>query len=111
MSRIIGGTTLPMLGRAMGRFIGRTPVRRLAWAPTSGAFPRRTAAELYAEIRDLTSPGGDYTVHNYVAVIAGEDMIPEAVVVETELFPRDAIQYYTAKNMGWEVSEEDTAKW
>lgn len=41
------------------------------------AFPRRTASELYAEIRELTKPGGDYTVHNYVAVI--EDMRPEAV--------------------------------
>jgi len=29
----------------------------------------------------LTRPGGDYTVHNYVAVI--EDFSPEAVLVET----------------------------
>jgi hypothetical protein len=30
-----------------------------------------------------------------VAVI--EDMRPESVLVETELFPRGAIEYYTAK--------------
>lgn len=33
------------------------------------------------------------------------------VLVETELFPRGAIEYYTAKNMGWDITEEDTAKW
>ena len=48
-------------------------------------------------------------MHNYVAVI--EDMSPEAVLVETELFPRGAIEYYTAKNMGWPITEEDTKKW
>jgi hypothetical protein len=41
------------------------PSRGLAWTPASAAFPRRTAAELYAEILDLTKAGGDYTVHNY----------------------------------------------
>jgi hypothetical protein len=85
------------------------PIARHVWTPASTGFPRRTAAELYAEIRELTRPGGDYTVHNYVAVI--EDMSPEAVLVETELFPRGAIEYYTAKNMGWEVTEEDTDRW
>ena len=39
--------------------------------------------------------------HSVVAVI--EDMTPEAVMVETELFPRGALEYYTAKNMGWNV--------
>jgi hypothetical protein len=73
------------------------------------ALPRRTASELYAEIRQLTRPGGDTTVHNYMAVI--ENMTPEAVLVETELFPRGAIEYYTAKNMGWDITEEDTQKW
>ena len=62
--------------------------RCFAWTPASAAFPRRTAAELYAEIRELTKPGGDYTVHNYVAVV--EDMRPESVLVETELFPAGA---------------------
>jgi hypothetical protein len=81
----------------------------MAWCPTHTAFPRRTAQALYDEIRALTSQGGDYTVHNYVAVI--ENMRPEAVLVETDLFPRGALEYYTAKNMGWEVSAEDTARW
>jgi hypothetical protein len=36
-------------------------------------------------------PGGDYTVHNYVAVI--EDMRPNSVLVETPLFPKGAIEW------------------
>ena len=44
----------------------RAPARALAWTPQHAAFPRRTAAELYAEIRELTKPGGDFTIHNYV---------------------------------------------
>ena len=83
--------------------------RSLSWAPAHMALPRRTARELYSEIRELTRPGGDTTVHNYMAVI--EDMGPESVLVETELFPRGAIEYYTAKNMGWAISVEDTKKW
>jgi hypothetical protein len=47
---------------------GGVPRRGFAWTPQSAAFPRRTAAELYREIRELTAPGGDYTVHNYVSV-------------------------------------------
>lgn len=81
----------------------------MPWTPQHMAFPRRTAAELYAEIRELTSEGGDFTIHNYVAVI--EDMRPESVLVETELFPRGALEFYTAKNMGWPVSEEDYSRW
>lgn len=57
--------------------IPRVPVRGMAWTPVSQMLPRRTAQELYAEIRDLTKEGGDYTVHNYIAVI--ENMTPEAV--------------------------------
>jgi hypothetical protein len=33
------------------------------------------------------------------------------VLVETELFPRGAIEYYTKKNMGDVVTEEETKKW
>ena len=40
-----------------------------------------------------------------------EDMRPESVLVETELFPRGALEYYTAKNMGWDVSVEDAKQW
>jgi hypothetical protein len=68
-----------------------------------------TAAELYADIRHRTSQAGDYIVRNYCAVIA--DMRPEAVLVETELFPRGAIEFYTAKNMGWEYTKEQEAEW
>ena len=68
-----------------------------------------TAAELYADIRRRTSQGGEYVVRNYCAVI--EDMRPEAVLVETELFPRGAIEFYTAKNMGWEYTSEQEAEW
>ena len=83
--------------------------RCFAYTPASAAFPRRTAAELYAEIRELTKPGGDYTVHNYVAVV--EDMRPESVLVETELFPAGSIHFYTAKNMGWDTTQEEHNKW
>lgn len=38
-----------------------------------------TAAELYADIRERTSAGGDYIVRNYAAVI--EDMRPEVARV------------------------------
>ena len=83
--------------------------RSFAWTPQHAAFPRRTAAELYAEIREMTKPGGDFTIHNYVAVV--EDMRPESVLVETELFPEGSIHFYTAKNMGWETTQEEHDKW
>ncbi|KAJ1445279.1 hypothetical protein M885DRAFT_579473 [Pelagophyceae sp. CCMP2097] len=85
--------------------------RGLAWSPMQKLLPRhRTAADLYAEIRELTKAGGDYTVHNYMAVI--EDLrIPEASVVETELFPRAALEFYTAWNIGDDVSAEAEAVW
>lgn len=38
-------------------------------------------------------------------------LVAESVLVETELFPRGAIEFYTAKNMGWPIAEDDTAKW
>jgi len=77
--------------------------------PLNGFRRFRTAAELYQDIRERTKRGGDYVVRNYIAVI--EDMRPEAVVVETELFPRGALDFYTAKNMGWPYTEEDKAQW
>lgn len=33
------------------------------------------------------------------------------MLVETELFPRGAIEYYTDKNMGLPITQEDTDKW
>jgi hypothetical protein len=94
---------------AGSRAAAQAQCRSFAWTPQHAAFPRRTAAELYAEIRELTKPGGDFTIHNYVAVV--EDMRPESVLVETELFPAGSIHFYTAKNMGWETSQEEHDKW
>ena len=97
------------VGGVRGVLPTRLSSRSFAWTPQHAAFPRRTAAELYAEIRELTKPGGDFTIHNYVAVV--EDMRPESVLVETELFPVESIHYYTAKNMGWETTQEQHDKW
>lgn len=61
---------------------------------------------MYAHIRRLTSPGGDYTVRNFVAVI--KTMYPvEETLVETDLFSREAIEFYTRKNLGESVAEEE----
>jgi len=38
-----------------------------------------------------------FVVRNFVCVI--DDIRPESSLVETELFPRGALQFYTAKNM------------
>lgn len=68
-----------------------------------------TAGDMYKHIRELTSIGGDFTVRNFVGVI--RDMRVESSVVETELFPRGALEYYTLKNMGWEYSEAQHKQW
>jgi hypothetical protein len=36
-----------------GSTMALPPKRKLAWTPASLAFPRRTATELYAEIREV----------------------------------------------------------
>ena len=83
----------------------------MVYSPMQHLLPRHaTAKDLYADIRELTKAGGDYTVHNYMAVI--EDLSsPEAALVETELFPRDALEFYTKWNMGHAVTDEDVAKY
>ena len=69
-------------------------------------YPRfATASEMYRYIRDITKPGGDYTVRNFVGVI--EDISPPVSVCETPLFPRGALEYYTKKNMGWEYTQSE----
>lgn len=74
------------------------------------SFPRfATAADLYEHIRAITAEGGDYTVRNFVGVI--EDLSLEKAVVETELFPRGALEFYTKKNMGWDYSQEEFDRW
>jgi len=70
-------------------------------------FP--TAKELYAHLREITQPGGEYVVRNFVAVI--EDVSVAASTVPTELFPVGALEYYTKKNMGWEYTPEEAAQW
>src|SRR5210317_504666 len=70
-------------------------------------FP--TAREMYDHLREITKPGGEYVVRNFVGVI--EDFSVEASLVETELFPRGALEYYTKKNMGWDYTDEEKEKW
>jgi thymidylate synthase len=53
--------------------------------------------------------GGEFIVRNFVGVI--QDISVAASTVETDLFPKGALDYYTAKNMGWEYTQEDYDKW
>jgi thymidylate synthase len=53
--------------------------------------------------------GGEYVVRNFVGVV--EDISPAASLVETELFPAGALQYYTKKNMGWDYTQQDCDNW
>jgi len=70
----------------------------------NGGFLRfATALEMYRYIREITAPGDDFTVRNFIGVI--EDISPDASICETELFPRGALEYYTKKNMGWEYTQ------
>eukprot|EP00930_Biecheleria_cincta_P027760 TRINITY_DN19433_c0_g1_i1.p1 TRINITY_DN19433_c0_g1~~TRINITY_DN19433_c0_g1_i1.p1 ORF type:complete len:223 (-),score=26.86 TRINITY_DN19433_c0_g1_i1:114-782(-) len=89
---------------------------RLLRAAASGGknlnigFPRfQNAGDLYKHIREITSPGGDYTVRNFVGVI--EDISVASSTVETELFPRGALEFYTKKNMGHSYSKEEFDAW
>mmetsp|Transcript_43864 Transcript_43864/g.136568 ORF Transcript_43864/g.136568 Transcript_43864/m.136568 type:complete len:220 (+) Transcript_43864:83-742(+) len=83
---------------------------RAAGVNLNSAFPRfRTAGDLYIHIRGITAEGGDYTVRNFVGVI--EDISVERSVVETELFPRGALEFYTKKNMGWSHTQEEYDRW
>lgn len=73
-------------------------------------FPQfETAADMYRHIRLLTHEGGDFTVHNFVGVI--KDIRPSSALVETALFPRGAIEFYTKKNMGWDYTEYESKNW
>mmetsp|Transcript_4966 Transcript_4966/g.12363 ORF Transcript_4966/g.12363 Transcript_4966/m.12363 type:complete len:193 (-) Transcript_4966:80-658(-) len=64
---------------------------------------------MYAHLREITKPGGEYVVRNFVGVI--QDISPAASLVETELFPAGALDYYTKKNMGWEYTQEEYDTW
>lgn len=51
--------------------------------------------------------GGEFVVRNFVGVI--QDISVTASTVETELFPKAALVYYTKKNMGWDYTDEEAA--
>lgn len=75
-------------------------------------FPHfKTAKELYESLLELTSAGGagEFVVRNFVGVI--EDISIEASLVETDLFPKGALEYYTKKNMGWDYTQEEYDTW
>ena len=75
-------------------------------------FPQfSTAKELHQRLVELTSAGGggEFVVRNFVGVI--QDFSIEASTVETELFPKGALEYYTKKNMGWEYTQEEYDAW
>jgi hypothetical protein len=57
----------------------------------------------------IISQGGEFVVRNFVAVI--QDISPAASLVETELFPAGALEYYTKKNMGWDYTDEEYKEW
>ena len=89
------------------------PKKKLKCAPSKNlnvGFPHfSTAKELYKHLREITQPGGEFVVRNFVGVI--QDISPESSIVETDLFPRGALEYYTKKNMGWEYTKEEMDKW
>jgi hypothetical protein len=64
----------------------------------------------YNTIRhDQAGGGGEFVVRNFVGVIS--DISVQASTVETDLFPKGALDYYTAKNMGWDYTQEDYDMW
>ena len=80
--------------------------RRRLHAPAHALLPRhKTARSLYDEMRHLTRAGGDFTIHNYVAVL--EDLSAEATTVETELFPLAALDFYTRWNLEDPITDEE----
>jgi hypothetical protein len=70
-----------------------------------------TAQEMYHRLIELTSAGGggEFVVRNFVGVI--QDFSVEASMVETDLFPRGALEYYTKKNMGWDYTQDECDQW
>jgi hypothetical protein len=70
-----------------------------------------TAKELHTRLLELTSAGGggEFVVRNFVGVIV--DISVGASTVETDLFPKGALEYYTKKNMGWDYTQEEYDEW
>lgn len=92
-----------------------TPSSIIKCAPSNNlnvGYPQfPTAKELHERLVELTSAGGggEFVVRNFVGVIA--DISIAASTVETDLFPKGALEYYTKKNMGWDYTEEEYEKW
>mmetsp|Transcript_43139 Transcript_43139/g.104419 ORF Transcript_43139/g.104419 Transcript_43139/m.104419 type:complete len:223 (+) Transcript_43139:55-723(+) len=70
-----------------------------------------TAKELHQDLVKLTTEGGggEFVLRNFVGVI--QDISIDASTVETDLFPKGALEYYTKKNMGWEYTQEEYDRW
>lgn len=72
-------------------------MRSAARATYAGSFA--SPAEMLRELERLTAPlGPSECVRNFVGVV--EDMGEDKLAVETELFPRDALEFYTHHNLG-----------
>ena len=92
-----------MLLRALTRRATRITIRTV-FAPTQRFLPRhKDARSLYDEMREITKEGGDFTVRNYMAVL--EDLSEESTLVETELFPKEVLDFYTRMNLEDDVTE------
>jgi hypothetical protein len=67
----------------------------------------RSPADMLDNMTRITA--GGKTVHNFCAAV--DDMGPESIVVETPLFPRDALTFYTRFNLNTLdlAKEEDKA--
>ena len=66
---------------------------------------------MYNHLREISKSeeSKEFVIRKFVGVI--QDISPSASLVETELFPADALEYYTKKNMGWEYTQEECEKW
>ena len=54
--------------------------------------------DMYLHIKQLTESNPKMTIHNFVGII--ESITRESILIETELFPKDALLFYTNHNMG-----------
>ena len=70
-----------------------------------------TTSDMYDYLHDTTQEGGagEFVLRNFVGVI--RDISVEASTVQTELFPKGALDYYTKKNMGWDYTKEEYGQW
>lgn len=94
--------------------MSETKETKMKCAPSKNlniGFPHfATASEMYDHLREISYPGGkEFVVRNFVGVI--DDISIESSIVETDLFPRGALDYYTKKNMGWDYTEEESNLW